>query len=90
MEIEDRREDVTGAKELYQELARVIAASGDELTATAVHTALILLVDTFCWATETPHGRFIENLITESRNRANAREEKAKLNYIPEVEVKNA
>lgn len=79
MEIEDRREDVTGAKELYQELAVIIARSGDEITPTAVHTALILLVDTFCWASKTPHGRFIENLITESRLRAKSREKRGEI-----------
>jgi hypothetical protein len=73
MEIEDRRDDVAGAKELFQNLANVIGDSRDGLTPTAVHTALILLVDSFLWATDIPCGEFCERLIETSRVRANSR-----------------
>jgi hypothetical protein len=78
MEIEDRREDVAFAKELYQLLSAKIAMSSDNITPTSVHTALILLVDTFCYATDKPIGEFCQRLIEHSRIRANTREEKAK------------
>ena len=71
MEIEDRVDDVAAAKVLYKELAKTTAEHGDGLSSTALNTALILLVDSFLYATGMPCGEFCQRLIETTRMREN-------------------
>ena len=68
MEYEDHTGGPEIAQAVFKKVTKSIMEFGD-IPPITVHTALVLIVDSFCHATNTPHEHFVKSLYTQKRRR---------------------